>query len=89
MNSTEIDAYRAKEMDKALMLSKLFEREYYEPIKNILDTMGTRGEKEAQAEFMRIYERAQIKPTKDMDENLPVWLWNYLKHYDPKLSATW
>jgi hypothetical protein len=91
-NGLEIDAYRAKEMDKALLLSKLFERNYYAPIKDLLDKLGKRemSDSDAQAEFMKIYAQANIKAeTSRLDENYPLWLWNYLKHYDPKLSATW
>ena len=69
----EID--RALAMDRALIMSQLFQAEYFEQIIQIIN-----GSKD-QGQFNKVCTAANITDTTQQK-----WLWNYLKNYDPTIN---
>jgi hypothetical protein len=87
------DKERAMAMDKAFMMSKLFQEPYFSAIEEAL----TRLPKDAAGAenlfletFVKFREEGQPEI---LTKEQKVWLWNYLKHYDAKKdwmpSADW
>jgi hypothetical protein len=74
---------RAKEMDKALLMAKLFREEFFEPITTMVYEVSTKKVKAADLEPKFIYfcEKAEI------DAENAKWLWGYLSNYNPKNSG--
>lgn len=81
--------YREKETAKALKMAILFSEPHFSEIVEILNDLGNiedLQEREKIAELKKSQFFEAFKGTK-IEEKEQLWLWNYLKHYDPKLSA--
>ena len=73
--SGEID--RAKAMDRAFLISKLFRREYFD---RVVAAINESDKKKAVTIFGEACKDAGLT------EKQMIWLWNYLKYYNKGLA---
>jgi hypothetical protein len=72
------DEDRALAMDRALIMSELFQKENFEKIVKVINTPVPKGSVDTrQKDFMKACPDTITNEQKK-------WLWNYLKNYDPK-----
>jgi hypothetical protein len=74
---------RAAEMDKALLMAKLFQKKFFEPITDMIEQVSS---KKATAEMLEP-KVIEICAKADIDKENAIWLWNYLSKYDAKKSG--
>jgi hypothetical protein len=70
---------RAKAMDRAFLMSRLFRREHFYDIVVAINNKEDR--KQAATDFMNVCTKSA-----GLSEDQAVWLWNYLKRYKPELA---
>jgi hypothetical protein len=82
------DKERAMAMDRALFMTKLFQKQHFDKIIAIInqyyvDVKNAKGdvvESEAEDAFIEVCGEA------DLTGDERIWLWNYLKNFDPDLA---
>lgn len=81
------DRDRAIAMERALFMSKLFREPYYTNIMSSLNLYSSASANE-DSETMKVAETKFETTCKNagLIDKETVWLWNYLKNYNPELA---
>jgi hypothetical protein len=76
------DKDRAMAMDRALYMSKLFQKQHFDKIMAVINQKAAMKLSEDAAKDLFI----EVCGEADLTGDEMIWLWNYLKNFDPDLA---